>query len=798
MPGHFHPLFYSRSGSVIGMKLILLTSLFTILTAQVRVGEWAAYTSSLQINDLVEKDSLLICATNGGVLVYDRDRDLFTTYTKMDGLLGTNLNQLSVDPHGQIWIGGASPNGFLQILSHNFVVQKTLDMNLTEIADLALSDSIAFAVFLDNQDWGIMELRYDGDQYFYKDVYTNWPTSINNIAAILLHHELLFVATDRGLFIGNWVTTNLKNPDNWQHLSFLTSAITTFKKDGDGILLVMGRDIYHFTPGDTAAKLIWDHYHDYELQLVDVVRDQEGNLVGIRRQHFVDMSHTGVTWQRRLGIDLYNISLLADGQLAIGAENGLIVVDQNERTFDYQKPNGLVTNLVSAIHVLSDGRMVAGSRKGLMIKENAGWRNIVGTNRDDLRIHENKDYSKFVADTIPVHFGNYIADLEEGSDGLLYCSIRGTYPEPRRHGGGIVIIDIDDPANFTLIDTAHLDYFDDEYMVVKDVARDPFNNLWIADTYATTRHEPLKVLQPDSTWGSFSVSESGGALSLTPNTIDFDSWGRVWIGSFEDDNNIASARDGGLVMLNYSGDPAAPDDTEWTVVRVNADATTNTVWSIGISSQDVLYSLTPKGLNGLYLQFSDDDPVSSYSRIYYPNIAFSAGSRLSIDPMDNVWACSPSEGIYILTSSAGYWPDINGITAENSYLLSNEVSAVAFDRQKGLAYIATSKGINVLKIPFAEPKTSYTSVTVFPSPYDIPSPIPLTIDGLKPNSSCKIMTMTGQVLQTINSQQEVEGYQAFWDGKDESGRWVGTGVYLIAAYDESGASSFSKIAVIRN
>jgi flagellar hook assembly protein FlgD len=44
----------------------------------------------------------------------------------------------------------------------------------------------------------------------------------------------------------------------------------------------------------------------------------------------------------------------------------------------------------------------------------------------------------------------------------------------------------------------------------------------------------------------------------------------------------------------------------------------------------------------------------------------------------------------------------------------------------------------------------------------------------------------------------VEGFQAFWDGKDEFGNWVGTGVYLIAVYDENGSSSFLKIAVIKH
>jgi len=154
--------------------------------------------------------------------------------------------------------------------------------------------------------------------------------------------------------------------------------------------------------------------------------------------------------------------------------------------------------------------------------------------------------------------------------------------------------------------------------------------------------------------------------------------------------------------------------------------------------------------------------------------------------------------VYVLTSSASYWPDINGLTAENSYLLSNNVAAVAFDENEGLAYIATDRGINVVKIPYAKKNSAYSNVDIFPSPFRIPTATPLTIDGLMDGSSCKIMTLTGRVLQTIESRPDVEGYQAFWDGRDESGHWVGTGVYLIATYDENGASSFSKIAVIHH
>ncbi len=790
-------MFYSRTLSIPAMRIFLLLFLINSLFSQVRVGEWDIFTSPLEIADLVEMDSLLVCATNGGILIYNRDIDSFETITKLDGLLNTHLGLISVDPYKQLWIGGSSPNGFIQILDESFSVKKTFDMDLTEIAGFTITDSIAFSAYLQNQDWGIMEFRHNDEQYFYKDVYKNWPVTINHIAGIVLDGEKLYVGTDQGLFVGDWKNANLKDPSNWVLHDDLEGSITVFRPFDDMILMVMDKDIYSIDLNTNTVEKEWSYYHNSYL-LKDVIPNEDGTYWGIRSKAFLKMNSSSADWSKRPGETLKRIFSLMDGSIVMGTTTGLLFWDESIQQFTRQKPNAMATNEVSAVHVLSDGRVIAGSRRGLMIKESEGWRNIVGINGDSLIIHDVKDYTKFVADTIPVHFGNYIADIEEGDDGLVYCGIRGTYPEPRRHGGGILVIDIDNPANFTLIDTNHLDSFQDEYLIVKDIAKDPFGNLWIADTYATNNFEPLKVLKTDGTWGTYNVKESGNTLSLTPNSIGFDSWGRVWIGSFEDNNNVGGANNGGVTMLDYSGDPADSDETEWNNVRVNSDASTNTVWSLGINKNDILYLLSPVGLTALTLQFSNTNPVQQYSFRYFPNISFSAGSKLRIDPRDNVWVCSPSDGVHILTSSAAYWPDINGLTEENSFLLSNSVSSVSFDIQNGLAFIGTDNGINVIKIPFAEKNKSYSSVSVFPSPFHVPSDVPLTIDGLKDNSSCKIMTLTGRVVSTIKSRPDVEGFQAFWNGRDESGDWVGTGVYLIAAYDGNGSSSFTKIAVIHH
>ena len=66
-------------------------------------------------------------------------------------------------------------------------------------------------------------------------------------------------------------------------------------------------------------------------------------------------------------------------------------------------------------------------------------------------------------------------------------------------------------------------------------------------------------------------------------------------------------------------------------------------------------------------------------------------------------------------------------------------------------------------------------------------------------STCKIMTVTGRVIRTLAvSSSGVNGYQAYWDGKDSKGRWADTGVYLISIYRDSAESRFEKISVIQH
>ena len=394
--------------------------------------------------------------------------------------------------------------------------------------------------------------------------------------------------------------------------------------------------------------------------------------------------------------------------------------------------------------------------------------------------------------------------MAQGPDGLLYCAIEGTYPN--LNGGGIIILDVDDPSNFTLIDTTYLDYFSNEYLIIKDIEFDRDGNLWVADAFATTKHEPLHVKTIDDEWNSFNAEDASGVIGLTPSTVAIDAWMRVWVGSFQDGDRNIGFSDGGLAMLSYSGNPVQPDDFHWYSININSIFPNKTIWSIAITPENRLYMLTPNGLTYFDLQFSNDDPIKFESpRYYFPNISYGQESEVRIDANGNAWTVSGSDGIHVLLNNSTFWPDNNeniiveSINTDNYPLLSNNVSDIVFDDINGVAYISTNRGINSFRIPFAKSRKNYSELKIFPSPYHIPTEQPLIIDNLKDNSSVKVMTITGEVIRSLDTiDLGLHGYQIQWDGKDENGKWIGSGVYLLAVYTANGSHEIGKVVVIRH
>ena len=116
--------------------------------------------------------------------------------------------------------------------------------------------------------------------------------------------------------------------------------------------------------------------------------------------------------------------------------------------------------------------------------------------------------------------------------------------------------------------------------------------MWVANPYCNNGNSPIHVRSPGGIWKHYGSNETETSLSHTPISIDFDSFGRTWVSSFQASGINVGLPNGGIAMLDFIGDPYNPNSFSWSQIFTNG-----TVWSISFGNNNRLYYLTPSGLN---------------------------------------------------------------------------------------------------------------------------------------------------------------------------------------------------------
>ena len=106
MTGYGKILKYINSNLMISFLKIVIPFLlfFSFSQAQVRVGEWKALTSPLDVRDVISLGDVIYGATEGGL--FQIKDGVYTTFTTIEGLKGVDLSSIAIDNELNLWIGG--------------------------------------------------------------------------------------------------------------------------------------------------------------------------------------------------------------------------------------------------------------------------------------------------------------------------------------------------------------------------------------------------------------------------------------------------------------------------------------------------------------------------------------------------------------------------------------------------------------------------------------------------------------------------------------------------------------------
>ena len=753
------------------MRRLFIILLFGLLLAQVRVGEMRSITSTLDVRDLITTGQDLFLATAGGLAKYNINSGDYKIYTKDQGMGDTDINIVHLDSKGFVWIG--SKMGVQVWDPDQEMIIDWFQLDIEAVTGFSTYNAIPndkdmiYAAVKNDGVWGIMEFIYSNDKVYYRDFYGRDDISL--IKNIITFGDHLFIHTNEGIISGN---PHKDHPLNWTNpYPNLDQDILAIDAKEDVLALITSNSIYSIKLGQTPVALVREDVNILSIHSVSVRGEQD--FIAISDSVIYEVG-TDKLAGKYIDNSFQFKTIATDLSLTwVGTRIGFGQLDGMK--FEHIAGNEPFINAPQTIQHLENNRWIMANDVGISM---SGWSNVSSNS------YSNGLSSELNLEQSTIHLGTQISNMFEHKNKVFIGLINSK-------SAGVAAIDV---SNGIKVDQLYLPkvYSNDseEIYVVFGVVVDQKDNIWA--TSANNFNQPISIFNGGQ-FRHISISESGGVLSNNSHAITVDNYNRIWIGS-----------PAGLVMYKYSGNIMDPTNDLWVTEVVNPGPSKRTPLDINVSSKNRLWILTPLGLIHKDLQVSESNPVSNTGPTgnngelipYFSNVSFNEYSRIRFDPRGNVWVTSQKDGVHIVTENGDYWPDINGLNTSNSNLLSNYVNDVTFDSEDGLAYIATDKGVSLVRIPYANEKKSYKSVGIFPSPFRIPNDKPLTIDGLKDNSSLKIMTLNGMLLRSITN-SEVNGYQAYWDGRDEKGQLVGSGVYLITVYDNKGVFSMEKVAVIR-
>ena len=395
-----------------------------------------------------------------------------------------------------------------------------------------------------------------------------------------------------------------------------------------------------------------------------------------------------------------------------------------------------------------------------------------------------------------------VEDIVSDGDGNTFFTLQGR---------GVFKLDDEQPGEskyFSASDgSLEPTYNSDIYVLPGQMSVDSKHNVWVTTKFVREGGGVLSILTPDDSVYHI-YQYQGGLNSRSVKSIAIDDNDMVWLGSQVRTELQAS---GGIDFLEIV-DGSLRNDMEINVSHLSTDSplASNEILQLEVDTHNTLWILTPSGVQSMPLptRWLTSSELKNHASLYmsqieadyyeYWQLTDYNVTSFEIDQRGNHWFLSDNAGVHVLQDNGRWINGGYGYNTSNSGLLDNEIYSAAFDGETGRTYLSTPKGISLLNTPFAQPKETYSSIHIYPQPFNPDIHEKVIIQGLMDNSSVRILTVQGALVKELTYlNDDVQGYEAQWDGRDEAGDKVGSGVYILFLFNDEGEAASQKLAVLR-
>jgi len=663
---------------------------------------------------------------------------------------------------------------------------------------------------------GASQFYWNGEKYSFRGFFKNFKILPNAFNVIYYHNGFIWIGTDQGLLSARAASITLEDPAEWNVYSISSglpsNQINTITHRNNVLWVGTASGLASINP-------------DEEVQQDTAWGDKQvHSAVAVANQLF--LLHNYKLDSKRWGSDLYRYvpGTEPDLETAYDFQANMLHTDGVEDVWigfegegilsrNWNKPLQLDSPGQNTVRYvirddqqntwLSTGKFKLTPNLGFSVHDGASWTNIDFSNRgwSDLG---NSD----------VIYKDRFGNIWIGSWGggvILYRESEFKYFHNYANEGDMLVRTADSSysENLPPNESDYRNHFSThvgasrEYEIITSIKEDFYGRIWFGNYWpangrffaVTTLNEDGSPKLDPSEWAYF--GPESGIPSLEEEAgiscFEFDDFGRVWIGTYKK----------GLYVLDFNNTLTDKSDDFFVHLTTNDRLYSNEVRSIAKDDDGIIWVGTTGGLNS-----SDGVYANNNMNIFrhigdIEGLAGPLGNRINhikVDKFNNKWI-STSAGLSILRADRSPWDSTGwiGYQTSNSGLVDDQVHGVFIDHQSLEALIATDKGLSIFTGSFAEIKENYSEVIVGPNPFIMDgSDHELILTKLKENSTVRILSLNGTLVRELNSENGfVRGSRAQWDGKDEQGEEVASGIYLFLAFNEDGTSTAGKIAVIR-
>jgi hypothetical protein len=759
------------------------------LSAQsMAIGDWREHLPYNNCIAVSEAGSLIYTATPYGIFTYDRSDNSIQRLTKINGLSDIGLSDIAWN----------SARKTLVITYTNANIDLLKDNKITNLSDIKrkpiLGDKNIYSIVcLDKYAYlccgfGIVVVDLEKEEI--KDTYYLGPEG-SPLAVYDLTNDgsNFYAATASGVYSADMNASNLSNYASWTHDESLPgpnkkyNTIAWFKGN---LIVNRSAEVYNTDTMFIHTASGWD-YLEKTNSSTRIEIKAFGDLLVFVNVDYIDIKDANLNMVQHLySYNLDDTMYAPQPHSAIISQDGhLWIADQSEgliENYDTWGYNRVLPNGPSGVEVfdmsIAGGKLsaVPGGRNlswggnydlgALYSFEGETWKSV--DNKTSYGIDTIRDILTVAVDpTDPKrsYAGSWGYGLVEFYDGTVKNVFNGTNSSLQSPVGY-------QPWN----------------VWIGGLVFDEFNNLWVTNSSAP--HILSVRLYPGMQWKSIDVGNLyPGAEGKDMGEIIIDQLNQKWV----------LLRGNSLLVYsdNYTPDKAEDDRAKiLTSASGQGSIPGSRVLSIACDKEGQVWLGTDEGVAVFY---SPENVFSGQNfdaqRVYITIDGYTqylleteAVTAIAVDGANRKWFGTDRAGAFLMSADGS--KQILHFTAEDSPLLSNNISSITIDPESGEVFFGTDKGIVSYKGTATEGGETNADVLVYPNPVQPGYEGLIAVKGLVTNANVKITDISGGLIY----QTTAEGGQATWNGRNFDGRKAGTGVYLVFITNEDGSETFvSKI-----